>query len=199
MILVTKPNHSHTHTHTHLTHHHQEKKSHRYNPSTTTTQSLSSTTQTPPIPKLIHPKKWPKWPTAKTHHQKPIRNPSPPMTAPISPLQQPLLHKNHVATTTPIWWGCLHANLRERERKEVPMGFGFEVADIACRKWFFEDDEEETYGVAMAWQWVWDFEKEEEHESIWDTVRVLLWERAMTRVDFVREEFLKRESCVDVF
>ena len=79
------------------------------------------------------------------------------------------------------------------------MSFGFKEANIACRKWFLEDDEEEANDGAMAWQWVWDFEKEEEDESIWDMVWVLLWERAMTRVDFVREEFLKRESCVDVF
>ena len=79
------------------------------------------------------------------------------------------------------------------------MSFGFKEANIACRKWFLEDDEEEANGVAMAWQWVWDFEKEEEDESIWDMVWVLLWERATTRVDFVREEFLKRESYVDVF
>ena len=34
------------------------------------------------------------------------------------------------------------------------MGFGFEKASRACRKWFSEDFEEEADGVAVAWRGV---------------------------------------------
>ena len=67
-----------------------------------------------------------------------------------------------VATTSPQKPRCNnHADLmglspcqskRESERKEVPMGFGFEEANRACQKWFSKDDEEEADGVGMAWQ-----------------------------------------------
>ena len=36
----------------------------------------------------------------------------------------------------------------------MPMGFEFEKASRACRKWFSGDFEEEADGVAVAWRGV---------------------------------------------
>ena len=34
------------------------------------------------------------------------------------------------------------------------MGFKFEEADRSCRKWFYEDFDDEANGMAMAWRGV---------------------------------------------